>query len=62
MSRAPSNFRQQDVTRAMRAARTAGFELMRVEVDVRTGKITLVVREDEDVKTVEVNPFDTAPV
>jgi hypothetical protein len=45
MSRAPSAFRQQDVTRALRAADAAGREVRRVEMH-RDGKIVLVMVED----------------
>jgi hypothetical protein len=41
MSRGPATFRQSDLARALRAARAAGLEIARVEVD-RTGKITVI--------------------
>ena len=41
MSRAPSTFRQQDVTRAVKAVRRAGVEIARVEVD-KSGKIVII--------------------
>ena len=50
MGRGPSNFRQQDVARAIRAAKTAGLDIIRVEVDPKTARINLVVREGEDGK------------
>jgi len=46
----------------MRAAKVAGYDLIRVEVDPKSSKITLVVREDENIKTVEANPWDTVPL
>ena len=45
--RAPCTFRQTDVTRALKAARRAGFERVRVEID-REGKIAIVAGEHED--------------
>jgi hypothetical protein len=42
MSRAPPTFREADVRRAIRAVRSAGVEVQRVEVD-KTGKIVVVV-------------------
>jgi hypothetical protein len=45
MSRAATAFRQNDITRALRAA-TAGREVRRVEVD-RDGKIVLVLIEQQ---------------
>jgi hypothetical protein len=41
MARAPSTFRQQDVTRIIRAVAAAGVGISRVEVD-RAGKITII--------------------
>jgi hypothetical protein len=41
MPRGPRNFRQQDVTRALRASVAAGVEVRRVEID-REGKIVLI--------------------
>jgi hypothetical protein len=44
--RAPSNFRQQDVARAIKAAKGSGLDIARVEVDPKTAKITLVIKND----------------
>ena len=41
MSRRPCTFRQQDVTRALKAAVAAGVEIHRIEID-KAGKIVLV--------------------
>jgi hypothetical protein len=59
--RAPSNFRQQDVARAIKAAKACGLDLVRVEVDPKTAKIALVVKNDDNTES-KVNPFDSAPV
>lgn len=45
MARAPSVFRQQDVTRAFRAAKAAGVRVARVEID-RDGKIVIVTADE----------------
>jgi hypothetical protein len=41
MTRAPSTFRQSDITRAIRAARKAGVENVRVEI-AKDGRIVIV--------------------
>jgi hypothetical protein len=47
MARAPSIFRQQDVTRAFRAAQAAGVKVARVEID-RDGKIVIVTADEHE--------------
>ena len=59
--RAPSNFRQTDVARAIKAAKGSGLDIAKVEVDPRTAKITLVMKDDTTAE-VETNPFDAAPL
>jgi hypothetical protein len=46
MARGPCTFKQQDVTRALRATIAAGIEVQRVEID-RNGKITVVTAESQ---------------
>ena len=46
MSRAPSTFRQSDVTRAVRATVLAGVEVARVEID-KDGRIVIVSKTGE---------------
>jgi hypothetical protein len=58
---APANFRQRDVARAIRAAKASGLDIVRVDVDPKTAKISLIIRNDDASET-ELNPFDTAPV
>jgi hypothetical protein len=60
MSRAPSTFRQQDVTRAVKAVAAAGVGIARVEID-KAGKITIIAAggEPPDGKgTQEANEWD----
>jgi hypothetical protein len=53
--RAPCTFRQTDVTRALKAARAAGFSSVRVEID-KDGKIAIVA--GEGVGASEPNEWD----
>jgi hypothetical protein len=47
LSRRPSTFRQNDVTRALRGARAAGVEIARVEID-KDGRIVVVAARPTD--------------
>ncbi len=57
MARGPCTFRQQDVTRALRAATAAGLAVDRVEID-RTGKIVIVTGKGDAELRNEHNPWD----
>jgi hypothetical protein len=46
MARASSTFRQQDVTRAVKAVVAAGVDIARVEIDA-AGKIVIVASKPE---------------
>jgi hypothetical protein len=59
MARRPSNFRQQDVTRAINAAKASGLSIARIEVDAKTAKITVIIGECEN-KQDATNIWDTA--
>jgi hypothetical protein len=62
VSRAPSNFRQQDVARAIKAAQASGLPIARIEVDPKTAKITVIVGEPATEEAQKVNPWDNAPM
>jgi hypothetical protein len=49
MTRAPSTFRQQDVTRAVRAVTAAGVHIARVEID-KAGKIIIIPGDSQPVE------------
>jgi hypothetical protein len=59
MARAPSTFRQQDVTKAVRAVAAAGVPIARVEID-NAGKIVIITTDatDQPGASTEVNEWD----
>ena len=58
MSRAPSTFRQQDVTRALKAVAAAGVNIARIEID-KSGKIIIITAgAGEPGETTEANEWD----
>jgi len=60
--RRPSNFRQQDVARAVAACQSCGLDIGRVEVDPRTSKISVVMKDSPEAEVAPANPFDQAPL
>ena len=58
MARAPSTFRQQDVTRAVKAVTAAGVHIARIEID-KEGKIVIITADTHHPgKMTETNEWD----
>ena len=57
MARAPSTFRQGDITRAVKAVRCAGVEIARVEI-AKDGKIVIITAAEP--APPEANEWDRA--
>ncbi|EGP07292.1 hypothetical protein CSIRO_3023 [Bradyrhizobiaceae bacterium SG-6C] len=57
MARAPSSFRQKDVTRAVKAVVAAGMGVRRVEVD-KNGKIVVITGAEGEPPPSSPNEWD----
>jgi hypothetical protein len=57
MTRAPATFRQQDVTKAVKAVAAAGVHIARVEID-KAGKIVIITTDATENQSAEVNEWD----
>ncbi len=59
MARAPLTFRQQDVTRAVKAVAAAGVHIARIEID-KAGKIVIITAgvTEQPGETMEANEWD----
>jgi hypothetical protein len=56
MTRAPSTFRQQDVTRAVKAVQAAGLTVASYKIDLPTGKIVIMTGEPTPPQPVHREP------
>jgi hypothetical protein len=57
MARGPCTFKQQDVTRALRATIAAGIAVEKIEID-RDGKIIVTAKPDRAVESRGGNEWD----
>jgi hypothetical protein len=59
VSRPPSTFRQQDVTRAVKAVTAAGVHIARIEID-KSGKIVIITADltEQSGEMPEANEWD----
>ena len=60
--RRPSNFRQQDLTRAIKAVKNGGLDIVRIDVEPAIPRFQLVMKDGIPATETDVNPFDTAPL
>jgi hypothetical protein len=58
MSRVPSGFRQQDVTRALKAAVAAGLHVAGFKIDPQSGKIEVVTGKPAEVSATPADELD----
>jgi hypothetical protein len=56
--RSVNRFHEREVARALRAARAAGENVDRVEIDPRTGKIAVVIAQPAGAAASGKNPWD----
>ena len=61
MGRPPANFRQQDITKAINAAKRAGLGVVRVEVDPKTAKIAVIVKDGQETRTITADMLPPVP-
>jgi hypothetical protein len=59
MARGPTTFRQRDVAAAIKAAKSAGIEVARVEIG-KDGKIVIVTGKPEQPPVGDTNEWDSA--
>jgi hypothetical protein len=50
MPRSPCSFRETDVRRAVKAARSSGIDIASMEIEPVTGKITIMTSSKSDVE------------
>lgn len=48
MTRAPSKFKQRDITRAINGVKAAGTKILRVEISPQEGTFSLVTEQNND--------------
>jgi hypothetical protein len=58
MSRAPSTFRQRDLTRALKAAKAAGYDAVRITIKRGGVEIDERLANGSDAEQFAANPWD----
>ena len=58
MTRAPSTFRQQDVTKAVKAVTRAGVNIARIEIDAMGKIVIILAAEGTEAERGEGNSWD----
>jgi hypothetical protein len=60
MARGPCSFKQRDLTRALKGAKAAGFDHLRVEVELGDGNKMVVIAGNTTLDMRDSNPWDEA--
>lgn len=55
---APARFKQSDVSRAMKGAKSAGFQFVQVKIDVQGNMVINAAEAPDTLEPARINPLD----